>query len=49
MEIYDKEQDEERKLDKLEPVNADDLVVDENPTYAISLMKDFFKNRKIIL
>lgn len=39
----------ERKLGFLEPINADDFVVEENPAYAFSLIQDFFKNHKIIL
>lgn len=47
--IYEGEMDVERELAELEAVNADDFVIEENVTYAAALIKDFFKNKKILL
>lgn len=47
--IYEIEQDITRDLGALEPMNADDFKIEENVTYAVSLLKEFCKNRKILL
>jgi len=47
LEFYEAEQDAGRKLGELEPLTADDFVIDENPVYAIARLKEFFKDTKI--
>lgn len=49
MDIFEEEQDACRNFGDLSPTNADDLVLDENPNYAISVLKNFFKYDKITL
>ena len=49
MQLYESEQDKERTLGSLEPINPDDLVLEENVAYAAALLKNFFKNKKILL
>lgn len=49
LEVYETEQELERKLGDLLPMSPDDLVLNENPTYAIALLKEFFKNKKILI
>lgn len=33
----------------LEPITADDFVIDEDASYAISILKEYLKNNKISL
>lgn len=47
MEIYEAEQEVKRKLGSLEPINADDFVIEESAPYTFSVLRDFFKNRNI--
>lgn len=47
--IYESEQDITRQLSELEPINPDDFKIEENIIYAVALLKDFCKNRKILL
>lgn len=47
MQAYETEQENKRKLGTLEPLTADDFVIDENAPYAFTVLKDFFTNKKI--
>ena len=47
--IYEAEQDITRELGVLEPISADDFTVEENSIYAVSVLKDFCRNKKILL
>ena len=47
--IYEAEQDISRELGELEPINPDDFKIEENITYAVALVKNFCKNKKILL
>lgn len=47
MQVYEAEQDKKRKLAELEPLTADDFIIDDNVPYAFSVLKDFLVNKKI--
>ena len=47
--IYEAEQDINRELHEMETMNADDFVIEENIMYAVALLQNFFKNKKILL
>lgn len=47
MALYNAEQEVERKFPPLEPINREDFVIDDNAFYAIAVLKDFMKNKKI--
>lgn len=49
LEIYESEQDHHRNLGHLEPLTADDFVIEEGTSYAFSLIRDFLKNKKILI
>lgn len=49
MNIFEEEQGVCRKLGPLEPRNANDFVLKENETYAMSVLKNFLLKRKISL
>ena len=45
--MYEAEQDNQRKLETLDVLNSDDLVLEENSYYAFALLINFFKNHQI--
>lgn len=49
VEYYEAEQEKIRKLGHLEPISADDFIIEESTAYAFTLLHDFFKNKKVAI
>ena len=46
-EIIEEEEEIERQIPLLYPCGRDDFVIEENQIYAVSILREFFKTKKI--
>lgn len=47
LELYEAEQDIQRVFAPLELIRPEDFIIDDGAAYAITVLKDFFKNKKV--
>lgn len=49
MQIYNKEYNNKRNLPTIDVTSKDDIVINDNPVFSISLLKDFISKQEILL